>query len=554
MKKLKKSAETALDSKRENGFLSGVLLLSASTLIVKIIGLAYKIPMMSLLGAEGMGYFNSAYEIYALLCVISTAGLPVAVSILVSETEEAKNRRATRRIYRTAMTVFAVLGLLGTLAMLLFSHGFSVLIENPDAVPSIISIAPALLCVCISSAVRGYFQGRCRMSPTAVSQLIEALGKLFLGIIFAKYAINSGYPLPMAAAFAIFGISLGTLISALYLLILKFIDDRRDGGKPCESYSYRDGRILATLFKIAVPITLSSALLGVTRIIDMALIMRRLQDIGYSISAANSVYGAYTTLGLPIFSLVPSLITPISLALVPRLSGAIERGDPRAQNEISSLSLRMTVLFAMPASFGIAIYSTQILGLLFPTEESAVSMVAPLLALLGISIVFSCLITTTNAILQSYKQTGKPIISMALGALVKIISAYILIGMPSIGIYGAPLSTLFCNITITAVNIYFMNKSLPESESISRVYARPFLASCMMTAVSFAAYLSVTYWLDNSIIGFMVALVCALISYAFFAILFGAVSKEDAEMLPMGQKIILALNKIGFWRSEENKT
>lgn len=551
---MKLSAEGELNSKKKNGFLSGVLVLSASTLVVKIIGLAYKIPMMSLLGAEGMGYFNSAYEIYALLCVISTAGLPVAVSILVSESEEKGNGRRTRSIYRTAMTVFAVLGTLGTLAMLIFSEGLSSLIENPDAVPSIIAIAPALVCVCVASAVRGYFQGRCRMTPTAVSQLIEALGKLFLGIIFAKYALDSGYPLPLSAAFAILGISIGTLVSALYLLVLKFIGDRKDRMGKKDAYSYRDGSVLFTLFKIAVPITLSSAVLGVTRIIDMALIMRRLHDIGYSISAANSVYGAYTTLGLPIFSLVPSLITPISLALVPRLSGAIERRDALAQSEVSSLSLRITVLFAMPASFGIAVYSTQILGLLFPAEESAVSMVSPLLALLGISIVFSCLITTTNAILQSYKQTGKPIISMAIGALVKIVSAYILIGVPSIGVYGAPVSTLLCNITITAFNIYFMNKRLPATDSVSRVYARPFLASCMMIVVSFAAYLSISYWLEDRTLGFMAALFVALASYVFFALLFGAVSKEDAEMLPMGQKIISALNKIGFWRSEENKT
>ena len=551
---MKISADGEFNSKKKNGFLSGILILSASTLIVKIIGLAYKIPMMSLLGAEGMGYFNSAYEIYALLCVISTAGLPVAVSILVSEAEETGNIRKTKRIYRTAMTVFAILGTLGTLAMFIFNEAFSSFIENPDAMPAIIAIAPSLLFVCVASAVRGYFQGRCQMAPTAISQLIEALGKLVLGIVFAKHALNSGYHLPMVAAFAIFGISLGTLVSAVYLLILKFIDDRKDGREKREIYSYRDGRILATLFKIAVPITLSSAALGSTRIIDMALIMRRLHDIGYSISTANSVYGAYTTLALPIFSLVPSLITPISLALVPRLSGAIEREDSLAQGEVSSLSLRITVLFAMPASFGIAVYSTQILELLFPTQANAVSMVSPLLALLGISIVFSCLITTTNAILQSYKQTVKPILSMLVGALVKILSAYILIGVPSIGVYGAPVSTLLCNITITAINIYFVNKNLSKAESITKVYARPFLASCMMIVVSFATYLSISYWLEDSLFGFVSALFAAILSYGFFVLLFGAISKDDVEILPMGQKIIFILNKIGFWRSEENKT
>ena len=150
--------------------MSGVIVLSLSTLIVKVIGLAYKIPMMSLLGAEGMGYFNSAYEIYALLCVISTAGLPVALSMLISAAAERGARRQTKKIYRTAMWTFVVLGALGCLFMTLFAEKLSLFIENPDATASIVAIAPALFFVCVASAVRGYFQGFCRMSPTAISQ------------------------------------------------------------------------------------------------------------------------------------------------------------------------------------------------------------------------------------------------------------------------------------------------------------------------------------------------------------------------------------------------
>lgn len=543
------------DSKGGKKFISGVLVLSLSTFIVKVIGLAYKIPMMSLLGAEGMGYFNSAYEIYALLCVISTAGLPVALSMLIASCTERGDELGGRKVYRTAMAVFAVLGMAGFIAMFGFAEDISLAIENPDAYFCIMAISPALLCVCVASAVRGYFQGLCKMTPTAISQMIEAVCKLALGVVFAVWAIDAGYSIPQVAAFAILGLSVGTLISAVYLLILKFFYEKRNKGQRgtlLNESSTKEG-ILPTLFKIAIPITLSSAVLGITRIVDMALIMKRLQDIGYTTSGANEVYGSYTTLAVPVFSLIPSLITPVALALVPRLSAAIERRSSEGQSAIASSSMRITVFFAMPSSFGIAVYSRCILRMLFPNEAQAVSVASPLLSLLGISILFSCIITTSNAILQSYRQATKPIISMAIGALVKVISAYALIGIPSLGVYGAPISTLLCNVTITAINIYYINKYVPRTESVANLYLRPFGASVSMMIVSYAVYIGVFNLIQNSSIAFLGALAAALCAYFVFALVFGAVGEEDILMLPAGEKILNLIKKTGFWHADKKE-
>ncbi len=536
-------------------FISGVLILSLSTFIVKVIGLAYKIPMIALLGAEGMGYFNSAYEIYALLCVISTAGLPVALSMLIATCTERGDAVGRRRVYRTSMTIFVILGAVGCLTMLGFAEKISAVIENPDAYFCIVAISPALLCVCVASAVRGYFQGLCKMSPTAISQMIEAVCKLALGVVFASFAADSGYGTPAVAAFAILGLSMGTLLSALYLLILKLFYERRTrvSGNIAACEDIKKDSIVGTLFRIAIPITLSSAVLGVTRIVDMALIMRRLQDIGYTTAGANAVYGSYTTLAVPVFSLIPSLITPVALALVPRLSAAIERGSDSGQSDITSSSMRITVFFSMPASFGIAVYSRRILEILFPNEAQAISVASPLLSILAISILFSCIITTTNAVLQSYRQATKPIVSMAIGAAVKIISAYILIGMPTVGVYGAPISTLLCNITITVINIYYINKYVPRTDGVSNLYLRPFGASFAMIAVSYAVYMAVYNFADSSKLGFICALCTALCTYFVFALIFGAVNEEDILMLPAGEKILTVIRKLGFWRSDKRE-
>ena len=433
------------------GFMSGVLVLSLSTVIVKIIGLAVKIPLLSTLGAVGMGYFNSAYEIYALLCVISTAGLPVALSMLVSANRERKNMQGVRQAYTWSLGIFLTMGALGSGAMFIFSRQISELVGNSEARLCIMAISPALFFICFSSAVRGYFQGLGDMTPTAVSQLIEAVGKLLFGVGFGALSLSMGATVPQAAAMSVLGLTLGIFISSLYLFLKKALEKR--GYREKSASSVTDMNIPKTLVKIAVPITLSSAVLGSCRIIDMALILRRLQSAGIGALEANEIYGSYTTLAVPVFSLVPSLITPISLSLVPRLSAAIEGGERDGEAEVADRAQRLTALLSIPASMGIVLYAKPILSLLFSGQESAVEIAAPLLAVLGASILFSGMITTTNAILQSYRQTVKPIISMAIGSVIKLAAAYILIGIPEVGVYGAPISTLICNIVISAVNL-----------------------------------------------------------------------------------------------------
>ncbi|MBO5939470.1 MAG: polysaccharide biosynthesis protein [Clostridia bacterium] len=528
-----------------DGFMSGVLVLSLSTVIVKVIGLAYKIPMIAYLGAEGMGYFNSAYEIYAMLCVMATAGLPVALSLLISANRERGMGETVRRIDRSATAIFLLFGLIGTLFLLFFAKPMARVIGNEQAFFCILAIAPAMFFVCLSSSIRGYFQGFHQMLPTAISQLIEALGKLIFGIWFASIALKRGRELPVVAAFAILGLSFGTLLSALYLLIRKKISKNllRIETRKEEYPPSRDG--LSALFRIAIPMTLASAILSLTRLVDMAWIMRRLQDIGRSVSEANEIYGAYTTLAVPVFSLIPSLIAPISMALIPQLSAAIERKNKDEQAALSDRAFRLTSLLAMPASMGIAVYSKPILGILFSKETEAITIAAPLLSVLGFSILFSGLITTTNAVLQSYRQSGKPMISMSVGAVIKIVTAYVLIGHPSIGIYGAPISTLLCDLTVTLINLSFLGRVIPKShrsEGVWRVYYKPMIASFLAILASVAVYLPIRSFSYGTTVAFFVALLVVGIVYTVLAVLFRIVTAEDIAPLPMGEKLL------SFWR------
>ena len=519
------------------GFISGVFILSLSTLIVKIIGLAFKIPMLSLLGMEGMGYFNSAYEIYAVLCVVSTAGLPIALSILISSERATEDSDKIVKIYRTAIKIFFALGAIGTLFMAVLAAPLSRWIGNDDAVYCIIAIAPALFFICLASAIRGYCQGFEDMKPTAISQLIEAISKLALGVSFAMIGIKKGFSVPMVAALAVLGITVGTALSLLYLLIAK----RKHTVSQCNSAAKENKKCYGELFKIALPITLGSAVISLTRIIDMALIMRRLQDVGVSQFRANEIYGAYTTLALPVFSLIPSLITPIAMALIPELTVFIKRKNLFGQKETVEKAIRLTSLLAMPSSLAVSVFSRQILSLLFASQTEAVEIAAPLLSLLGGSVLFSCLITTANAILQAYGCVKMPIFSMSVGVLVKAFTSYFLLGAENIGAYGAPIGSLACNVTVVLLNFALILRyasGANDSLNFSRCFVKPFLSSVLAIGLSYVAYGYLSHKSFSNLVAFAVAVAIAIPIYFLLAFLLGALSRDDIKMMPILKKLI----------------
>ena len=530
----------------EKQFLSGVVVLAISTFVVKIIGLFYKIPMMAYLGAEGMGYFNSAYEIYSLFFVIATTGIPIAISIIVSENKTQKRFENIKKIFRISLITLAILGLIGTLIMGIFYRKFASLINNDGAALSILAISPTILLICLSSAIRGYFQGNQTMVPTAISQVIEALGKLLLGLGFAIIAINKGYSMPKVTAFAVLGLTVGVGLSLLYLILYKLFHRIR---YTKEDAIFRNvdsnSKILKQLFAISIPITLSSSILSLNKVIDMTMILGRLSDIGYSQSLANEVYGAYSTMAVSVYNLPATLITAISLPLVPLLASAIEDNNRQKEKRAVGTSLKLTALISIPAGLGISAFSKPILTLLFSSQTKEIEYVAPLLSLLGMSIFLSAMITITNAILQAYKQVNKPIISMICGVLVKLALSFILIGIPKINIYGAPISTFFSTVVIVAINLFFIVKNSGTVSSIYTIFIKPFIAALLAITVGVAFYM-----LLQSILNVKITIICVIICVALIYLIsiirLKVVDREEILMLPKGEGIIKILKKIHF--------
>ena len=448
-------------------FLSGVGILTLSSLTVKVIGLFYRIPLLNLLGTEGMGYFNAAYELYALFCVISTAGLPVAMSVLISAMEADSRHEDSQRVFRVSLRLFALIGGVGTLLLWGLSAPFAGLLGSPLSAASMRAISPTVFLICLSSAFRGFFQGKGQMLPTALSQVMEAAGKLFLGLSFAGIAIARGESLPVVAAYAVMGLTVGTALSVLYLLCHKRVAYRADpwprfaGSNPSIPAKTK---VLRPLLATAIPVTLSAGVISLTKCIDLALILRRLQSVGYTAAEATALYGCYSTLAVPVFNILPSLTTSVALSATPALSAALQKGKEGVSElkKTAFSALRITLILAIPASLGLAVFAEDVLSLLFRGQPEAVAQASPWLACLGLSVPAACLITVTGAMLQSVGKAHKPIISMLCGVGVKIVVAYVLLGRDGWGMVGAPVTSLCCDAVILLCNLLFVGKYVPH--------------------------------------------------------------------------------------------
>ena len=531
-------------------FFSGVVVLTVANLLVKAIGLLIKIPMNKVVGDTGMGYYTSAYTIYTFFYMISTSGLPIAVSILISESRTKGQLRQIKKIFRTTVALFFAIGLVGMLAMIFGADSFASMLKASPTSACIMAIAPTLFFICISSALRGYFQGFQQMVPTAVSELIEALCKLAVGIILALYAIDQNYPIHIVAAYAAFGLTIGAGLGMIFLCISKLLfKETRYTAEFVETTGVSDeitptSKILARLVKVALPITISASVMSLTNMIDMVIVQRLLQETGMSQLEATTVYGNYTTLAVPMFNLPPVLIYPISAAIIPLLSVAHSQGDKKRSRTIMESALRVAVLIGVPCAFGMSALARPILSLFFRVESS-VEMAYPLLRLLAPSSLFVCILSITNAILQACGKERKPVISMLCGAVVKVVSNYFLIQI--IGMRGTPISTFLCYLTVTCLNFRFVSKYADIVPNIRRVFLRPFICGLLCAATALGSYALVSRFTGKTV-STLVAIACAGIVYLFLIFFTGAVVAEDVRLLPKGDKISAALGRAHLLR------
>lgn len=577
---------------KEQSFLHGSVILVVATMLVKVIGAIYRIPLGELLDTTGMGYYSTAYDLYVPMYSIAMAGLPIAISRIVSEHVAAGRYRHVKKTLNVAKAAFIVTGGTGFLLMVglaflltgntitLFGHSFSFEVFNNGTLPGILCIAPCLLFCCIMSAYRGYYEGLRNMTPTAISQVLEALGKLIFGygFSFAILKITDNYS--YAAAGALLGISVGTAVSALYLEIKyrltgKYTFTAEQIDVSPEPYS--GGKTLKVLVAVAIPIVLGSLVNNVSSLIDVAMVQSQLANaidkspeyfanaykdfIAYEEGKVvengltfdwvkdlpNSLYGAHRGFAFSIYNLVPSLTSVLGVSAIPILATAWTKRDKHEIKSNVNTMLRTTALVAIPAGCGIIALSRQILDLLY-SNPYAIDIATPNLRVLGLCAIFAGLNGPLTNMLQAIGRQGVPLRNIAVGAVLKIIINFVLVGTPEINIFGVPIGTTVCYAYICIANFICFVKYSGVMPNLLLSIGKPLICGAACGGSAFGVNFALLKLGLGNALSTLGAVVVAVVVYVLMLFLIKAITRDDIISMPKGKKIIKVLEKLKLMR------
>ena len=524
-----------MSEQKKQNFLQGTALLAMATVIVKLVGALYKVPLNAIIGEKGFGYFSTAYEIYNILLMISTAGLPVAMSRMISEASSLEHYAQVRQVYATAKRIFLLLGIVGSVLMTAFCRPLARFWNQPDAWAAIGCLGPCVLLICIMSAFRGYFQGQSNMIPTAVSQVLEVVTKLIVGMAAALAFQKATADISLAAGGAILGVTASCLVSAVYLYrcFRRSYTQLPDTGDTPKSFSATARELL----KIAVPITVSSTILSIITSLSSKIYMGRLLGSGITQDAADTMRGVHV-MTQTIYNMPCAFITPITVSIIPAITAQITLKKFRETRMTEESAIRVTGIFAMPCAVGLVCLARPITALLGGYSGERLVLAGQMMTVLGISVVFNALVLVTTAIMQAHGNVNRPVVNMLIGGVIKLIIVYVLTGNRAIGIVGTPIGTLTSYVVICILNVFSIRSLVADPPRILRNLIRPLLASCIMGV---AVWLS--WWcLSTAGVGSRVLLAglpvaVGMVAYVLAAIALKVITKEDCMLLPKGEKI-----------------
>jgi len=531
------------NSSKKQTFLHGAALLAMATAIVKIIGAFYKIPLKMIVDDQGFGYFNTAYNIYAVLLMICTAGLPIAMSRLISQATALGHYNQVRRVYATARGIFLGLGVVSSALMMGFAHQLAAFQKQPDAWVAIFCLGPCALLMCIMSTYRGFFQGQGNMRPTSNSQILEAVVKLVIGLALAYGVMKVTGSVAYSAGAAILGVTVSCLVSSVYL-------NRR------LQPAYRElpitddvpqsiGKTAKSLLAIAVPITIGSAGLQILTVIETNLYMGQLLTAGgMSQNTADITKGIYD-MCFTVFNMPCAFMVPIATSVLPAITAQLATGDSTGVKTTEESAARITGLLSLPCAVGLAILAQPVMSLLGGYTGQNGILAGNILAILGVNVFFYGVIQYTNVVLQSHGYAHIPVINTLLCGGMKLAVVYLLVGNPRIGILGAPIGMLMCYACIGVMNFIAIYRVVPKKTKLLTNLLRPALPALLMGAGVWGTtqILRIIPGIGSSrVILCGVGVGVGVVIYCVSVVIFKAIRKEDCLLLPKGDKIAKILH------------
>jgi stage V sporulation protein B len=466
--------------KNKHSFLYGSFILILSVVITKVVGAIFRIPLANLLGGVGMGYYSAAYGVFMPVYAVTAAGLPSAVAKIVSENAANGRYRNLRKIKRVSLAAFTALGLIFTLISIPAAFLFCKVSDNGGALIAVLCILPAVLFGCISCVLRGYYEGLRNMHPTAISQVLEAVVKLALGLLLTLLVLKmppmeylhyfGELPrLSAAAAAAICGVTISSVCSVIFLAVRGCTKDFPETSIEFDSEPVQTAKeILMPLFLTALPIALGALVTNLTTLIDITTTIPSLKAaIKASIEPflpvmhmgikkeelAPFIFGSFTGLAVTVFTLIPSFTNMFAKSALPMIAESVAKNETGKTASNTETVIFTAAAVAFPGGLGISLLSGDILRFLFPARLAEADVSTAPLSVLGIAVIFLCLSAALFSVLQAAGRADIPLKIMAIGVAVKLILNLILVRIPAIGITGAAIGTLVCYAVIFVLTL-----------------------------------------------------------------------------------------------------
>lgn len=561
------------DIKKENSrsFMNNVAVILVSQIIVKIFGMIYRIVITNIdgFGDEGLGFYNVGFQIYTLLLAISSVGIPNAISKMTSERIALNDYRGAHKIFKTALLLFSVIGIITTGILFFGADIFAKNVIHIDGSQYVMrALAPSLFFVCVSSVIRGYFTGMKNMKATSNSQILEQLFKCTLTIVFVYLSV--GLAPEIMASWANFATSVATVLSLLYLVYFYY---RRKSGireqinnSDGETISISTRRLMISILMISIPISLGSIITAINRVIDTATISRGIEIAFQTLIPAH---GSVSAIVNPTSEQMTTEIARLSgllsksdilynmplavnfafaTVLVPSVAGALAVKDYKEASSKINYSLLVSILIILPCAIGLITLAEPIYKIIyFNTPEGY-----DLLQLVSVSLIFAALAQTMTGSLQGLGKVYVPAISLLFGCIAKIILNVALIRIPSINIYGAAISSIACQFISCAICFAVLTKNCRLSIDAVKYVLKPLAAGALMGIAAIAVY-NLSAMLLGA--GFVMNLICTIAAIAvaavvYFIAVFGLhiLSEEEIKQLPAGGKIYNILHKLKFYK------
>lgn len=518
----------------------GTMILIIGNIVVKIIGALFKLPLANIIGADGMGLYNAAFNVYDIFLVITTSGYTLAITKMVAKCYARGGDGEALKILSVTRRLFFVIGVVFALIMFLGARFYSRLIGNTRALNCILVLSPAILFVSLMCAYRGYYQGKNDMIPTTISQVTEAIMRLITGLSFSYLLERAGFGTEIVAAGAVTGVTLGEVTSTSTLAILHHFKMKKK--KPRRSCTTKSSKIIRTLFKMSIPMCISAIIISLLNVLDNAVVMHRLEETGCSEKAANTLYGAFN-MASTVFSLPITIVSAIIVSIFPVLSFAHACRNYRRVSRIATSSMRIVMLVATAAAALFVSLSYPLVNILYFRQPRDAAVAAPILLIMGPCAILLSMSMLSTTILLSIDHLLLPSRSMIIGGAACLFVNWLLVGNPHIGIYGMPVGLFVCYLITTTLNLSAIRKSQKVRLSYKDLFYKPILPAALM-AITGASLFYICEPTLGRLKSAGISLLLASCVYFVTLCFSGAIEVEDVMMLPNGAKIVSALQKL----------